>query len=231
MELKIYYRISDKGNIKNKPSYITWENCLRNFITHFHKKDIHIIADNVEEVTYAKLLKYVSTEQITRTNLGNGNGLAFTFLKAIKENPDNTFIYFVEDDYLHIHNSKQVLLEGLQRADYVSLYDHPDKYMNPSPNPFVKNGGEYTRVITTNSTHWKNTNSTCMTFATSVKILKQDIDIFLKYTRNLKIPSSFDVFTYILPSRNRQLITPIPSYATHGETKYLALFRDWGGVI
>jgi hypothetical protein len=227
MKLKIYYRISDKGNHKCKPPYINWENCLNNFLKHFDKNNMEIIADNVVESTYQKLNRYFNKDQITRINLGNGNGLAFTLQKAIDENKDNCYVYFVEDDYLHIKNSRKILLEGLARNDYVSLYDHRDKYMCPSDNPFIINGEEITKVFMTNSTHWKYTNSTCMTFATQVKILKEDIDVFFKYTKKLQNPSAFRIFTILLNEKKRTLITPIPGYSTHGETKYLTPFREW----
>ena len=68
-----------------------------------------------------------------------------------------------------------------------------------------------------------------MTFAKSVKILKQDIQTLIKHCKNKNIPDDFALFIELMKS-NRQLITPIPSYATHGETKYLAPFRNWNMV-
>lgn len=43
-----------------------------------------------------------------------------------------TILYFVEDDYLHREGWIDVLLEGFQvpGADYVTLYDHRDKYLS-----------------------------------------------------------------------------------------------------
>ena len=69
-------------------------------------------------------------------------------------------------------------------ADYVTLYDHPDKYMDHDkggPNPYISNGGEVTRLVKTDNSHWKLTNSTTMTFASKVNTLKQDRDIWMKH--------------------------------------------------
>ena len=179
----------------------------------------------------SKLQHFIPKDQITRTRLGNGNGFAYTIQRSIRDNPDDCFIYFVEDDYVHLPNSKKILMEGLKKASYVSLYDHLDKYMNPSMNPYIKRGEEQTRIFITNSTHWKYTNSTCMTFAARVKTLKKDLDIFLKYSKNIKIPADFKIFNTLIKNRHRSLISPIPGYATHGETKFMSPFRDWARAI
>jgi hypothetical protein len=142
--------------------------------------------------------------------------------------PDNTPIYFVEDDYLHLPNSYKVLMEGLERADYCSLYDHNDKYMDPSPNKYITEGGEETKVILTKSTHWKLTNSTTMTFASTAKILREDKDIWMKWTQGSH-PMDFDAFIE-LRNKGRTLITPIPSYSTHTETMWLAPLIDWSKI-
>ena len=59
-------------------------------------------------------------------------------MKSIYESFDQgqkckDLIYFVEDDFLHKDNCREILLEGLRLgAEYASLYDHPDKYLDPS---------------------------------------------------------------------------------------------------
>ena len=50
---------------------------------------------------------------------------------------------------------------------------------------------------------------------------------FFKYTKKLQNPSAFRIFTILLNEKKRTLITPIPGYSTHGETKYLTPFREW----
>ena len=87
---------------------------------------------------------------------------------ALKTFDLHEVVYFAEDDYIYKKNAPTIILEGLQVGDYSSGYDHPDKYINKKdggPNPFIEDGGELTRVLLTKSSHWKLTNSCCMTFA------------------------------------------------------------------
>ena len=72
--MKVYYRISDGGYAKVKPSYVNNENCLRNFIKHFNGNDITIIADNVSDATLDMIRKYVANESIIQCSVGNGAG-------------------------------------------------------------------------------------------------------------------------------------------------------------
>lgn len=132
---------------------------------------------------------------------------------AVQE-PDDEVVYLVEDDYLHRDGATRIILEGIDRADYVSLYDHPDKYMIPSPNPLVKEGGEETRVILTASTHWKFTNSTTMTFAARARTLKEDQQVMRQCCQRPDMPLDFQMFM-LLGQNGRRLISPIPGKATH----------------
>jgi hypothetical protein len=227
-KLKIIYRISDNGYSKVKPSYINNENCLLNALDVFStdKHDWLIIADNVSETTTKMLEKYVLN--IKHVSVGHGAG---TFNLALDEalGYDNeTIIYFLENDYLHKPYSDKILIEGLQIGyNYVSLYDHPDKYINGA-NPFIEDGGEVTRVMLSESCHWKITNSTTMTFAAQVKTLKEDESILREYTTGT-YPRDFEMFL-ALREKQHGLITPIPGYSTHGETAWLSPLTDWSKI-
>ncbi len=68
--LHIYYRLSDKGENKEKCEYINNKNCLENFIKEFPSDQITVIADNVTDETY-NWLKTIRFGAIHRTTLGN----------------------------------------------------------------------------------------------------------------------------------------------------------------
>lgn len=231
--MKIVYRISDSGYKKVKPEYINNENCLRNAVATFGV-DNHqwfIIADNTSDETNQMISKYIPTESIHRVSIGNGAGTFNYGLNFALTLDDNDVVYFLENDYIHKSNSDVILLEGINAGgDYVSLYDHPDKYIpaERGGNPFIENdGGEVTKVYLTKSCHWKITNSTTMTFASKVKTLKEDESILRKWTTMGDYPRDFDMFIE-LREKGKVLLTPIPGYSTHGETAWLSPLTEWG---
>ena len=91
-------------------------------------------------------------------------------------------------------------------ASFVALYDHPDKYLDPSKggNPYCQGGAEDTRVYLSDSIHWKITNSTTMTFAAKVSTLRVNEDIIRKHT-NTAHPNDFGMFLE-LREKNQLLI-------------------------
>jgi hypothetical protein len=239
-KLKIYYRISDGGYAKVKPSYINNETCLRNFIKEFGTETLTVIADNVSKVTLDMISKYVPIDQIVICDIRNGAGtFTLAYEKSLLED-DDTIVYFVENDYLHKPGALNVLLEAFTiSTDYVTLYDHPDKYMlrEEGGNKFCVDGAELTRVYATDSVHWKLTNSTTMTFAAKVHTLKDDESIIRKYTCGIHPdtgvvtghPYDFALFVE-LNSKGKALISPMPGYSTHGESRWLTKFIDWEEV-
>ena len=231
--MKIIYRISDTGYNKVKPDYINNEKCLQNFCNVFydHIYDIHVIADNCSDDTITMIKKYIDPSNIRKVSIGHGAGTFNLALDEALRYDDKTIIYFVENDYLHKQNSPEIIKEGLSLgASFVSLYDHPDKYLDPSMggNPYCEGGAEDTRVYLTDSCHWKITNSTTMTFASTVKKLKEYEHILRKHTTG-SYPNDFKMFLE-LRENNGLLTTPIPGYATHGETAWLSPLTDWNQI-
>jgi hypothetical protein len=212
---KIFYRISDNSYPKNKLPGITKEICLKNFLNVFPKEEIIIIADNCNES-----LSLLSGLNYYKTKKNNAGSLKFALDMAICFDED-TLVYFVEDDYLHLPKANKLLNEGIQIADYVTLFDHPDKYVN---------GGEISKVIKTESSHWRYTISTCMTFATTVKTLKEDFEIWEKWTKDLH-PHDHYVFLN-LASKEKSLAVCLPGVTCHTDLTYSEqigkyLIEDW----
>ena len=180
MALYYLYRISDKGNTAGKLPHATKLHCFKNFIEHFGMQNLLVFADNCLNETL-KGMKDLGAEVTVLDNLGNAGSFQYILDYAINNLKEDDQVYLIEDDYLHLPNSRQILLEGLQIADYVTLYDHSDKYVSfkvDGNNHYIEDNGEETKVLLTPSSHWKVTNSTTMTFAAKVKTLKEDYAVW-----------------------------------------------------
>lgn len=225
--MKLYYRISDNSYKKPKLIGATKETCLMNFCYAFHETifgksvvdsgvvnsdwvpPMSIIADRCERKTMKMIVE--SGIPYTITDKGNAGSFRVALDMAVA-NDDDEVVYFVEDDYLHTSVAAKVLEEGIKRADYVTLYDHPDKYTR------YYNMGEYSKVIKTESSHWRFTTSTCMTFAAKVKTLKKDLDIWHKHTSNVH-PWDHKIFVELGQS-GRKLAVSIPGNACHTDLTF-----------
>jgi hypothetical protein len=117
--------------------------------------DIIEIEAGTEAKSFTKILEYVN-----------------------KQNFDNNdIIYFVEDDYLHRQGWVDILAEGVENigAEYFTLYDHPDKYY------LQMYDNLQSKIIVTQSVHWRTTPSTTNTYACKFKTLKLAFDIHVQY--------------------------------------------------
>ena len=209
-----FYRYSDKGKdpkvFGHKKSK---KDCWQNFYKHFSENHIVVFCDNCEKDS-VDFFKFQCSEVI-ETNLGNSQGAIYAYNYALEHYPNEDY-YFCEDDYIHRgENLSSLIKECLEYSDYCSLYDHGDKYRNFSknPNPLLRSLGEATEVFRTESSHWKLTNSTTMTFATKYEVLKKDMEIYPKFA-TMSIPKDFELFLELYKN-GRSLATPIPSRSTH----------------
>ena len=224
--MKIIYRISDAGYNKVKPAYINNESCLRNFCNVFfeHIHDIRILADNCSETTIDMIKRYIDPVNIHRVSVGHGAGTFNVALDMALTYDDNEIVYFVENDYIHLQKSPQIINEVMALgADYGTLYVHPDKFIQPSRggNPEVgEDGGYLTRIYRGETQLYYLVNSTTMTFFSRVSHLHRDEDILRKHTSGT-YPDDFHMFIE-LRNNNRTLLCPLNTFSTHGETMWLA---------
>lgn len=235
MTLNVLYRISDGGNSKVKPEKVyNKKTMFRHFIDTFQHHQIYVFADNVCDDTYNYIISYFPyPERVFRINLGNSFSFLHTAYFAIQHFEAEDTVYFAEDDYIYTPNAPTILEEGLAIAPYVTGYDHPDKYVNRNeggPNPYIERGGEATRVLLSPHSHWKWTNSTCMTFGTKVKYIVEDMEFYIRNCQGGN-PNDFELFCQLYKYNNRFLISPLPAVCTHGETQWLAPLVDWNAIL
>jgi len=229
-----YYRLSDKNRRGKAPPYFTNEICLLNFLKNFNLYDgdtFTLIADNISDST-ENWIKTLNKNYI-KTSLGNSGSFDFILKKSIQDHDDDDIIYFIENDYIHRKYSREALIEAFDilNADYVSLYDAPEKYNNHyniNYNKFIDCGSnifnDYKSIVYYGSNnYWRSSNSFTMTFAAKVKTLKKDYETF-KYNitephngEYKPIPNDYALFNFLSTTFQRKLITPIPGYCTHGD--------------
>ena len=235
--MKILYRVSSNSYKKPRLPEATKEFCLENFIKNVvHKCDeMILIGDNVD----APLKSFLETKMSDNIRFIDqqfgSNGASFRFqLELASSFNDDEVVLLQEDDYLYkspnwpYYSSvsyNEIFSEALQYADYVSAYDHPDKYIAPSlgGNKFINESGvENTGLFRTPHSHWKYTNSTTCTFASTARTLRKDLKIWLHFCSG-DHPYDFQAFT-ALGLKGRRLATSIPGRATHTELNQISPF-------
>lgn len=151
---------------------------------------VNIVYDNCFEPTgtlysgqsqywfdYAKNDKRQGNIDIVKCGTEASSFLATLDIIMARNLPDETIVYIVEDDYLHRPNWCAVLREAFALpVDYVSLYDHADKYQYY---PDLRS-----KLMVTPSVHWRATPSTCNTYACKARTLREDIDTHRFFSRN-----------------------------------------------
>ena len=251
------YRISDGGNReKIKPGYATKEQCLLNFIREFGVDNLYIICDNVTQETFEMVKSHVPPERVSIGSNGN-TGAFMASLSLAKAMLDNTpeqqweevYFYFVEDDYIHRRGAQNVLVDAFLNlnAEYVSLYDHPDKYQDNKSPEFIDGHGRVdvvrddgfrmpgavypekaseTRLFASKLCHWREVGSTTMTWAVPATVLLEDLYDIMEVHFQKPLPMGGTNFQ-MLRDKGRTLITPLPAFSTHAEERWMSYYVDW----
>jgi hypothetical protein len=231
--MKIFYRISESSNTDHAKAR-TWQvklpnatkrNCLLNVMECFPTADIKVFVDSITDDTWNWLHTlprwFYPYPRITIQKINEGSdakSMRVLLNEAITIEDNTEIILFQEDDYLYLPGSEHKITEALQYAHYATGYLHPDKFWHPSRggNPYTPadNVSEPTQVIKTSDHFWMVTNSTTNTFATTVGVMKEDIDVWMWGTEDLINTKDFAIFLK-LREKGRALVQPLPSLATH----------------
>jgi len=225
MKINILYRhYNVEGtNGKGRPSWFNYENCLKNLLSSISDTvdvSIHVIMDGESSNNFIDKYK----DQVTiHTFKGGSDQASFLeahrYAKQLAENcQDIDLFYFLENDYLHIEGwDKKVkeLFSTYKDLNYVSLYDHNDKYFLPQYDDLVS------KIFTTETHHWRTTPSTCGTYIVDKKILLADYDV------PFTVPGDHSKFIYLNETKGRFVITPIPGLSTHCMEHLMSPTINW----
>ena len=211
-----YSTYSSASVHKERPSDFSYEACHYNLL---ETKDSRIELTYFLDLAVEKdhFLRGKAIEIREGTEAGSFLKLLST-VQNLDLHPD-TIIYFLEDDYLHRPGWVDALFEAFSLdADYVTLYDHGDKY---TAYPKLKS-----EIYVTKSCHWRTTPSTTNTYAMRFSTLKKDLSIHERFSLGRKISRDHDKFCF-LRKKGAKLISPMPGFSTHVDPKFLSPCIDW----
>lgn len=212
---------------KNRPAGFSHEKCFENLLdtldsnteltllldTHFAKDEKHFVQKE-------------NRFPIVEIDAGEEGKSFLALLDYVLEQKysDDTILYFLEDDYLHKEGWPLILQEGIELADYVTLFDHRDKY-DQTIYPKLTS-----KIFHSESCHWRTTPSTTNTYAMKMGTLKKDLAIHRKYSTGVKISRDHKKFLK-LGRRGKPLISSIPGYSTHCEPDFSSPTTDWASLF
>jgi hypothetical protein len=237
--LHVFYRISDAGPnwYTVRPNGFDKRKVFENFLSGFKNSEIHVICDNIrtdtvqwlkERVKDVDVLKYMDGEHVNATSELACNSFVYMIKKAKDTVKPGDYVYFLEDDYIHLPGSEELISEGLKVGDYVSLYDTPHDYMKTrngsqqafhemlalgSPQganvPFVCEPFK-TELFRTNSVHWRKNESTTYTFAIKQQTLVDDFNELIQEGAKGDAQVS-----EAIRKKNRLILLSVPGHSSH----------------
>lgn len=209
-----FYSINSELQSRQRPPNFSLKKCQQNLLNtiNLSKCKLHVIADNFFGEVNLDLFRGIEAK-ITTIEAGTESrsflaALAYALKLGVEP---SSILYFLEDDYIHKDNWVDYLIDGFESDfDYISLYDHPDKYRRDFNQVALKVG---------KLTYWRKTTSTCNTFATRGRTLVEDAQVhyyFSRYPSQPNLASRDQRKFEVLSKYNARVIaTPIPSIATH----------------
>lgn len=212
-----------RANIKKLP-HANKRYCLKNFIRCFPNTTIMVLVDGIVDGTW-EWLESVEAEHpnviLKKIHAGSMAKAFRTALEFIKELPENQVVGIVEDDWLFLpnRNVEQSIQDAIVYGDYICPQTHPDKWMLPSEggNAFVEqqNVSEITRIIKCPTNYWHITNSCTCTFFTTRDTISEDWEEWMWGTADLINTLDFATFIRLRQEKERIVLQPIPTLATH----------------
>lgn len=182
------------------------------------KIQLHIVMDGeIEDNWIESYSNNFITHQISAGNDYNSFLQTYKYAKSINTESDDLF-YFLENDYLHVDGWVDKvfdLFSTYKELDYISLYDHNDKYFLPIYDNLVS------KIYTTNTHHWRSTPSTCGTYIVNKRVFLEDYNI------PFEMIGDHHKFLHLNQTKGRFVLTPVPGLSTHCMEGLLSPTIDW----
>lgn len=217
---------------KNRPNGFSREKCFQNLLETIKGQEgvsLVFFLDTFYPMNGTTHYLYQQDKYPVLEFKGGTETASFLFMLnyVLEQNLDpETIVYFLEDDYLHLPHWPTILREAftLPNIDYVTLYDHKDKYFLPMY------AGLKSEIYHTDSCHWRTTPSTTNTYAMLFSTLKKD-QATHKHFSTLG-PVSYDHAKFCqLTKEGSILISSIPGFSSHLEPAYLSPCVNWDQIL
>ncbi len=232
MKIKILYSHLNvtENDYKIRPFWFNFEKCFKNLLSTIPNIELHVIYDTSKgEITNNWINNYTSYFTLHNIQGGTMEKAAVGMYNVAKElsndmNDDDLF-YFLENDYLHINGWVEKIIDlfsSYKGLNYVSLYDHLDKYNVIDGGP--DHSDLVSKIITTDSHHWRTTPSACGSYLVSKKIFLED------YIDLITIMGDHNKWIYLQENKNRFLLSPIPGLSTHCMEFLMSPTIEWNEI-
>jgi len=215
----IYRHTSNiSGMGKNRPHWFSYEKSLENILNTIEGVDFvkfHLFFDGICNIEHPRIdhIEIIDTKSDPASY-----AQAWRYATTLDLNDDD-LIYIAENDYAFVDGwpyKLKELFDTYSNLDYATLYDHPDKY-NSNIYP-----GLVTYLYPTKTHHWRLVPNTTGSIIFTKRILNEDIDV------HTSLPGSdFGRFEILRKDKQRSILSPVPSLATHCEVEHLAPVVDW----
>jgi hypothetical protein len=207
---------------KFRPNWFDYEKCFINLLNTIEGKDIdlHLIMDgNIEDNWVKKYKNKFIPHEIEGGNMEKAAmemyRIAYSLLDKMG---DKDLIYFLENDYLHVDGWDRHILDIYQcfeGLNYITLYDHYDKYFNPIYDDLVS------KIFVGNTCHWRTTPSTCGSYIVPKHIFIED------YKDHTTIIGDHNKWLNLNETKERFILSPIPGLSTHCMEGLMSPTIDW----
>lgn len=233
--IHIFYRHYNTSGRENwRPYWFDYERCFLNLLkTTENEKNLNIIV--VYDGNDSENFIFKHTQNIIKISAGGDIKSFVKTLEIAKEYSsnlnDDDILYFLENDYLHTNTwveKVKSFFGGPMKDNYLTLYDHNDKYMEFNHNLS-------SNIYVTENHHFRTTPSTCGSFLLNKKTFIEDYQFnttamdFLGPNTNL--PLDHAKFLILSQIKNRKVMSPIPGLSTHCLNNLMSPTINWEKII
>ena len=217
----------------NRPNWFSYEKVFQNLLKTSNPNliDITVVFDGDIKNHFTE--KYSGFEIIPINAPPPGNFTSIIKLcEIIKEKnlSENTIIYILENDYVHVPYWAEILLDLYNTTGgnhYTTLFDHGDLYLfrQDRSDHFGMYRNWRPEVIVSRYRHWKTVQLACSCYVMSKKIFDEDCGIL---SQGLADNTTYGIIT---KRSNRVIWSPAPSLSTHSEIPFIAPVINWEYII